>query len=274
MQGQFIVPTCNSGGLSLTVLLRNTARDGSLSQSASNFDELYCALKVFKEGVLLFDDPYFSTIPAGGVVEVSEANCPFLADNSGELLLIAQCNRGDGEQYFSQEHQIVYKKRNEGFVTTALVYDQMPIVGEKAKPKPILLLAPKVWISNDVNTLISFSNVDSRCFNDIMEYQWEIIFLRQNGERIHKLAINIKQNENYILNVKNTLEGRIKLTDHLQMISVVARGEGVSCAILTFLQNKKTGALALEHSLSPHYYMNGDFVRVRNEAFILPEGEG
>ena len=66
MQGQFIFPTCNSAGLSLTALLRNTARDGSLSESTSNFGEIYCALKIFKAGILLFDTPSFCTIPAGG----------------------------------------------------------------------------------------------------------------------------------------------------------------------------------------------------------------
>jgi hypothetical protein len=54
------------------------------------------------------------------------------------------------------------------------------------------------------------------------------------------------------------------------MITVVARGDGISCVLLTFIHNKKTDALALEHSLSPHYYMTGDFSRVRKEAFLFP----
>ena len=73
----------------------------------------------------------------------------------------------------------------------------------------------------------------------------------------------------YFLDVKAMLTEYLDLTDKLQMITVVAKGESSACAILTFLQNTITGALALEHSLSPHYYMNGDFNKVRKEALLF-----
>lgn len=274
MPGQFIFPTCNSAGLSLTALLRNTARDGTLREHGSKLGDMHVSLQIFHAGILVFNEPDFSTIPSGGHVEISETACPLLADSNKEFLLIARCKRGEGEQYFSQEHQVSYEKRGSGVKTTSLVYDQMPVVGAKAKLKPILLLAPKVWLSNDVNTFISFANVDDSHFDRVTKNPWEITFLGQNGERLHTLALNLKQNGNYVLDVKSALSGYVKLTNQLQMLSIVARGDAISCVILTFVQNQKTGALALEHSLSPHYYMNGDFARVRNEAFLFQDDKG
>jgi hypothetical protein len=203
--------------LRLTALLRNTARDGSLSESASNLGDMRVSLKILHAGILLFNVPDFSTIPPGGYVEISEANCPLLADDKLELLLIAHCERGEGDQYFAQEHQIVYEKRGEGIRTTSLVYDQIPIVGAKAKPKPILLLAPKVWVSYDVNTFISFANFDDCHLYQVTKYPWELTFLGQNGEKLRTLALNREQNDNYILDVKSALAGHIELTHQLQM---------------------------------------------------------
>lgn len=272
MLGQFIFSTCNHAGLNLTAILRNTSREGKQSQRGLSTEDMHVSLKIFHVGVLEFDAPDFATIPLGGHVEVSEKTCPVLADDKREFLLIAHCKRGEGDQYFPQEHQVVYGRR-ESSRTTSLAYDQMPVV-LGAKAKPIVLLAPKVWVSNDVNTFISFANVDNGHFDRVAETPWEITFLAQNGKRLHILTLGLKQNGCYVLDVKSALSGHVEFTDQLQMLNIVARGDGVWCVILTFVQNQRTGALALEHSLSPHYYMDGDFARVRKEAFLFPDIRG
>jgi hypothetical protein len=133
----------------------------------------------------------------------------------------------------------------------------------------ILLLAPKVWVSTDVDTYITLANAGNYFSGRSAVGRWNIEFLAQNGAKIHSLALDLVQNGSHIVDVKDALAGRLEITSDLRMLTVVARGETGLCAILTFLRNRRTGALALEHSLSPHYYMNGDFARVRKEAFIL-----
>ena len=268
MLGQFIFNTCNHAGLNLKALLRNSARSGSLSERELNNGDMHVSLKAFHAGNVVFDAIDFCTIRSGNHVEISEKNCPILADNNKEFTLVAQCKRGDGEQYFPQEHQVIYSKKGDAR-TTSLVYDQLPVLGAKAKP--ILLLAPKVWASKDVNTFISFANSDEAHTDKVVATKWKIDLLAQDGKILRTLELDLKLNDVYLLDVKSALSGIIEFTEQLQMIHVVARGESVSCVILTFVQNQKTGALALEHSLSPHYYMNGDFNRVRKEAFLFAE---
>jgi hypothetical protein len=268
MLGQFIFSTCNRAGLSMTALLRNTARNEDAGAAES---EMWVGLNVFHEGVLQYECAEFATVEADGYAEVSARTCPILSDETKEFLLLARCSRGPGDGYFPQEHQVIYESRGDGR-TTSLLYDQMPVPGGTPKTNSILLLAPKVWLSTDVDTFITLANVGSYALGRSSGSRWQIDFLGQTGAKIHGVVANLVQNASHVVDVKEALAGRLDLTDELTMLTVVARGETAACAILTFLRNRKSRALALEHSLSPHYYMNGDFVRVRKEAFLFRDG--
>ena len=266
LRGQFLFHTFNFAGLTLKPLLKNSIRNGISGEIKSNASNISVSLKAYHQGNLAFQEDEFCEITSGSYFEISDKNCSILRDTENDYTLIAHCRRGDGEQYFPQEHQVTYQSK-ENSRQTSLLYDQLPSLG--LSPKPIVLLAPKVWVSKDINTIISFTNGDDGEKFSI-ETQWKIDFILQNGEIIHTMKIYLKTKNSYFLDVKSILIGLLNLTERLQMITVVARGESSACVILTFLQNTKTGALALEHSLSPHYYMNGDFSRVRREAFLFP----
>lgn len=271
MIAQFIFPTCNRAGLSVSALLQNTARDKSHDINLSGLEEMYVSLKIFQAGKILFEAPDFTVIKEDECFELSATNCPVLAESNHELLVVAHCKRGTDEQYFPQEHQLIYEARNRCNKTVSLLYDQLPITNSIAPKNTILLLAPKVWISNDVNTFIYFANSNSTANSRIIEKDCDITFLKQDGKILHTVTFRLHENSTFVLDVKNTLFNYIKLQDDLQFINVVARVDFVACVILTIVQNAKTGALALEHSLSPHYYMDGDFSKVRREAFIFPK---
>lgn len=278
MQGQFIFSTCNRADLSLTALLRNTARDhragagqGGAADgggAAVGESDMRVGLRVFHAGVLEYERDEFATVPADGFAEVSARTCPLLGDETREFLLLARCRRGAGEGYFPQEHQVTYTSR-QGGRSTSLLYDQMPIPGGAPKANSILLLAPKVWISDDVDTFIALANVGGYSSGRSAGSRWQIDFLAQSGAKIHGVSVDLVQNASHLIDVKRTLAGRFEVGGALRMLTVVARGDTGMCAILTFLCNRRTRALALEHSLSPHYYMNGDFARVRKEAFLI-----
>ena len=270
MQGQFIFSTCNRAGLSLTALLRNTARGERAGEGAAGESDMRVGLRVFHAGVLEYECDDFATIPADGFAEVSARTCPPLHDATREFLLLAHCRRGEGEGYFAQEHQVTYAGVHDGR-STSLLYDQMPIPGGTPKTNSILLMAPKVWISDDVDTFIALANVGGYSGGRSGGSRWQIDFLAQSGSKIHGLDLDLVQNASHLIDVKEALGGRLELGDALNMLTVVARGETGMCAILTFLCNRRTRALALEHSLSPHYYMNGDFARVRKEAFMFAD---
>jgi hypothetical protein len=265
MLGQFIFHTCNYAGLKMKAILRNSLRD-QLDLYQSSIGEMDVSLRVFDQGRVVLDAKEFCKIKLGEYLEITEDNCPILADDQRDFLLVAQCSRGDGEQYFSQEHQVTYSIKDH-LRETSLVYEQLPT--NVIKPKTILLLAPKVWVSNEVNTIISFAISDDNHCAVRNESSWKIDFLDQDGLIIKTINRSFKKNDVYFLDAKAELTGYTQISDKLRMMSVVARGDSVGCVILTFIKNEKTGAIALEHSLSPHYYMDGDFGRVRAEAFLF-----
>jgi hypothetical protein len=271
MQGQFIFSTCKAAGLHMRALLRNGARGGEPVTSSADLSDMQVSLRAFHAGVLEYESQSFATIPYGDYAEVSDVTCPILADEHKEYLLIAHCRRGAGDEYFAQEHQLIYETASGGR-TTSLLYDQLPI--PSGKINSILLLSPKVWVSHDVDTFICVANVGSPRADGPAGSSWQIEFLEQSGARIHALSLDLAQNGSHLIDVKRELQDRLVLTEQPTMLTVVARGATVGAVILTFLVNRKTQAVALEHSLSPHYYMNGDFARVRREAFLLAGLEG
>jgi hypothetical protein len=267
MQGQFIFSTCRAAGLRMRALLRNGARGGEPVAGGADMSDMKVSLKVFHAGVLEYESASFASIPYGDHAEVSDDTCPILADERREFLLIAHCRRGEGDQYFAQEHQLIYETES-GARTTSLIYDQLPIAG--GKTNSILLLSPKVWVSNDVDTFICVANIGNPRSDGVAGSSWQIEFLEQSGIRILALSLDLVQNGSHLIDVKRELHGRVALSEQPKMLTVVARGATVGAVILTFLVNRKTQAVALEHSLSPHYYMTGDFARVRREAFLFP----
>lgn len=264
MIGQFIFHTSNCIGLKMKAILRNSLRNGSdLSESFEG--DMQVSLRIFCQGNLISNLENFCTISPGDYFEITEKNCNLIYDDKRDFLLVAHCKKGNESKYFPQEHQVSYVPCGHS-KETYLVYDQLPAYVQKTKQ--ILLLAPKVWVSADFNTIISFANS-----NDLVSAKavssWKIDFLAQDGSLIRTIHRDFILNDVYYLNVKAELLGHIEIVNKLQMISVVARGESTGCVILTFLKNERTGAIALEHSLSPHYYMNGDLDRVRSEAFLF-----
>jgi hypothetical protein len=122
MQGQFIFSTCAAAGLRMRALLRNGARGGEPVAAGADMSEMKVSLEVFHAGVLEYESASFASIPYGDYAEVSDDTCPILADRRKEYLLIAHCRRGEGDQYFAQEHQLTYET-GAGGRTTSLIYD-------------------------------------------------------------------------------------------------------------------------------------------------------
>jgi hypothetical protein len=255
----------------MRALLRNTARGGEPVVHGADTSDMTVSLKVFHAGVLEYESASFASIPYGEYAEVSEDSCPILADEHKEHLLIAHCRRGGGDQYYAQEHQLIYEPGSGGR-TTSLVYDQLPV--GSGKTSSILLLAPKAWVSRDVDTFICVANAGNPRSGGATGSSWQIEFLEQGGSIIHALSLDLVQNGSHLIDVKRELQGHFVVSDQPKMLTVVARGDSAGAVILTFLVNRKTQAVALEHSLSPHYYMNGDLSRVRREAFLFPGIKG
>ena len=269
MKGQFIFPTCKRAGLNVSTIFKNTARDKSFDGGKLELMDMHISLKIYKEGDIIYEYEDFAVVKEDEFFELSEMNCPIIAECEGELLVIASCMRGENNEYFPQEHQLIFQSRNGITKNVSVLYDQLPISNTVARTNTILLLAPKVWISNEVNTFICFANSNSTDNSTKVKRNCIIHFLKQDGKILHTLEFNIYDNDTFILDIKNSLKGLIELNDRLQFVNVVARVNFVSCVIFTIIKNDKTGALAVEHSLSPHYYMNGDFSKVRSEAFLF-----
>ena len=265
MQGQFIYATSRSAGLRVNAIIRNTSR---VLDSISEQSDMRVELLIFQNGKQTYHNKSYCTVKHGAFLEINEKNLPLSANLDHEGLIIVRCTRGEGDGYFPQEHQLNYESITNPSKVASVVYDQLPVISSgAAKPRSILLLASKVWLSSKLNTYISFANsTPSESGKNVV---WNISLFDCSGSLVLDFQLNNAENDAHILSVKDMLNKMIPFSGEIEMYTLVARGEAISSVLLTFLKDEATGNIAVEHSLSPHYYMNGDFTKIRKEAFIF-----
>lgn len=268
MQGQFIYATSRAIGLRVNSIIRNTSR--VLNSSAEQSD-MRIGICVYQCGKEIYKNTNYSVIKHGDFLEINEKDLPLSVNFKHESLIIVSCSRGDGNGYFPQEHQLNYESIESPSKMASVVYDQLPVISsELAKPRPILLLASKVWLSSKLNTYITFANSTPNKSEE--KVIWDISLFDCSGSLVQEFQLKSSENDAHILNVKDILKKTAPFSKEIEMYTLVSRGEVVSSVLLTFLKDETQGNIAVEHSLSPHYYINGDFSRVREEAFIFQKG--
>lgn len=90
---------------------------------------------------------------------------------------------------------------------------------------------------------------------------------------LHRAHESISASGVYVVEVRSRLPAEYsRRAGPPRLVNVVARGGAAQFAIMTFVVNHRTGAIALEHSLSPHYYVRDHGGRLRREALIFPPG--
>ena len=265
MRGQFIYATSRATGLRVNSIIRNTSR--VLNSSAEQSD-MRIEIFVYQCGKEIYKNTSYSVIKHGDFLEINEKDLPLSANVDHEGLIIVCCSRGEGSGYFPQEHQLNYESIESPSKMASVVYDQLPVIsGDLAKLRPILLLASKVWLSSKLNTYISFANSTPNQSSE--KVIWDISLFDCSGSLVQEFQLKNSENDAHILNVKEALKKTASFSNEIEMYTLVARGEAISSVLLTFLKDETKGNIAVEHSLSPHYYINGDFSRVREEAFIF-----
>ncbi|MCB1509848.1 MAG: methyltransferase domain-containing protein [Hyphomicrobiaceae bacterium] len=264
--GQFIIPSCAEGGARIRAYLRNTVRLGEGFPVELRKDGMLVDLRVFRDGALIHHDPVFARIPIDGVQEISEATCPALEGDQAGLLVVARCSLPtDGPTYFGQEHLLSYVHAKSGNVASVL-YDQLPILTENKPFSPIVLLGPKALVGRKHNTFTVFASTNSSMREGAQARPMEVSVLDQAGKVIATESIQIAENGAHSFDVRAAIEGKVEIGDTPVLYNVVARGGAASYAIVTFVVNEETGNMALEHSLSPHYYVSGNLAAVRKDA--------
>lgn len=260
MIGQFIFPTCEAAGLRTAAYLRNTARGDENSSP-----DLRVEVMVFQNGELVLHEPEFGAIPFGGALELSERTCSGLAPSGADRLVVARCRTpDDSDGYFAQEHHLSYENPRTG-VFDSLLYDQLPLSKPGRRASPIILLAPKAWVGGDVNSFVAFANVGSSTASSPQGEPLTISVLSTEGAVLCTEVYDEPTNSALLFDVERALQGH-PASETPELLNVVARGGASMYAIMTFVVNRRTGNFALEHSLSPHYYVTEGLARVRDEA--------
>lgn len=274
MLGQFIIPTCAPAGLRMRAYMRNTLRVGESCPPELRRQGISVDLRVFANGALRYHEPQFAKVPFDGVQEISEATCPALSGDQAGILIVARCSLPSGDDaYFAQEHQLFCESPRTG-AFNSLLYDQIPVTKPNRTPPPIILVAPKTWAGTSLNSYVAFASTNSTLDSRPQGRPLTVSVLDERGTVLVRKDQELSENSVFLFDVRAAVRERLEMTDVPRFFTVVARGGASSFAIMTFVVNEATGNVALEHSLSPHYYMSGDQRRVRDEALRSPVLDG
>jgi hypothetical protein len=154
-------------------------------------------------------------------------------------------------------------------VLDSLLYDQLPLSKPGADPSPIILLAPKVWVGAHVNSFVAFANTTEALEVRQQGRPLTISVMTQAGHIVCSRDFHENENSVLLFDVRRAVRDHLELGPQPVFLTVLARGGASYFAIMAFVKNERTGNFALEHSLSPHYYMSGDQRRVRREALLF-----
>ena len=269
MIGQFIIPNCAAAGLRVKALVRNTHNAGSSVPLELRSAGLSVELRVYRDGELIRHTPDFLQLPLNGVGEVSDDTCSELATSQKNILIVARCSLASRtNDYFPQEHQLLFHSPETG-AHSSLLYGQLPVPGSDRPSSPIVLLAPKVWIGAHINTFVVFASTNSKLQGDAQSRPLAISLHDQDGEVIVERNQILRNNATFVIDVKKEIRKATVTPSRPQLFSLTAKGGSGSFAIMSFIKNERTGNFALEHSLSPHYYVAGDLKRIRDEALVF-----
>jgi hypothetical protein len=277
MKAQFIFSTARAAGVSLRAVINNSLNSSTAEQVPLREKGLRVSIKIFQEGKLLRSIPDHASVALNESFDLNEDSIRTLVPNENpalETLIVATCAIGEefDERYFSQEHQIVYSSRTSNF-SASVLYEQQPLSPRQGSPRPIVLIAPKCWISESIDSYTAVCNASPRVENSIEMQSMEFSLLDSSGTLVNRKSISFQANGAFLLSGKSLLPESHRLSAKPEFFTVCAKGGASTFAISTLVVNRKSGSFALEHSLSPHYYLGGDLARARQTALTFGHRE-
>lgn len=224
-------------------------------------------LRAYQCGRMVFHDPGFGEIAPGGSLLISD--CDIFRHASGpmgdeeEMLLVARLTNATGQGYFSQEHQLTYTARD---VQAYLLYDQQPLRSDNSRPAPLVLMMPKIWVGGDINTYIMVCNASNNTEMAQQPEPVQFLVLDEGGRTVCAWEQRFYYNEARAFNLRDRVALHADVSRQPRFFNLVGRGGAGSFVLFAVMKNSSTEHFAIEHSLPPIYYMDGDMQRVRAEA--------
>ncbi len=161
---------------------------------------------------------------------------------------LGEVSRLNSTQDFYIEHYI------ESSISAGVLYQASPVMNNKSIIPQFyfFMQAPKIFLSEHQDTIFQFFNPNiSREPENSKLY----FFIREsNGDILCKGELNVSSNGMSMLSVKETLQNN-NITPPNGFLHFEAFSDEAIFITLTMQYNKSLETMDLEHTLSPHYYL-------------------
>jgi len=248
------------------VILNNSARNSDTEEIRKiKHSGMTIDLTVFSQGEIIYSKKEYASLSMDESIHLKHNDFDSLFNTtSQEFTLVFNCYFKKSELFIPQEHQVLYSTSNKKYAT--ILYDQFPNIVNLPKINPIVLLAPKIWLSTTINTYILITSINENNLDPSQRYPFKIHILNEEGNII--LTCNIDAyNRSVLLDIKALLSKKVSIDEKISFFTLVAKGGGNGATVIsTLIQNLETNSLALEHSLNPGYYSSGNRTKIRKDA--------
>jgi hypothetical protein len=254
--GNFIYATCRQAGFSTRSFIQNTPRDDWREARGAT---MQVSVEVYADGELHVARPAWAEVPFLGHVEVVEDDFITEQVRGREYVFVVKCERAAAAPgYFPQEHQLIYDHRATAHMCSVL-FDQMPALAPRKPPSPVILLAPKLWLGPERTTHLMVAGYRER---DGADSSLDIMLFDADGQLLTSRTFPETHNRGMAVDCRALLgEGAATET---RLYTALGRGGCGSYTFLSLSHDARSGTSMVEHSLSPHYYISGDRVAMRN----------
>ena len=235
-------------------------------------------VSILSKGEIIYAVENYASLALGESLKVHQSDFDILNNsNIYEFTFVFNCYFKNNKTFIPQEHQVMYTDNKHHKYATVL-YDQFPDIpnlpSNDKKIHPIILMAPKIWVSTNINTYVLLSCINEDALDAKKTYPFKVDILNEQGEILVTKNLN-SYNENTVIDVKALLNNTIVLSQEVTFFTLVAKGGGNGSTVInTLIQNTKTSSLALEHSLYPAYYSSGNRGRIRKDALNFDAYQG
>lgn len=258
MRGRFIFSDC--GKLKINFMdchIVNGVRDSNQKDKTP----LDVTISAYDNGKIIGKSKDIA-VPFGQSKSLKDEDILLPINHSRNITYIADISKGDANdyQYFPQEHHIQYGISDS---YASLLFDHQPYFANKDKFSSINVLAPKIVLAKNLNTHLVFNNAREASEGHVQDHPMHIALLDASGKSVYNGSFNLTSNATFIFDVKKHLPDEYTYSSEPLFFSFVSKGGDSQFSIYTMIINELTGAIAIEHSLPPMYYIKGDMNKVR-----------
>lgn len=252
MDKKFIYGSLNALNINVSSFIQNTAIPKEKPMGIS------IDIEIFQDSDVIYKNEKPIKIGPNDIFSINEDIFPQKLSKTKEQLFVATVKADSFSCFYAQEHQVNFEN---DIARQLLIYDHIPYL--ENQKNDIVLFLPGIVIDRREDfylNILSYGNINKSSLKSNDNFKF--IIYTSDGYVLNTEIVEISINSSTVFNIKEILlKNKIPFKDG-DVFSII--GIGQANRFLSFIIKKTANNLfAIEHTLPPYYYFDGNLKKVR-----------